>query len=269
MLLRLMCLCVAALGLAVPACAQERYGEVYDPEADAAALIDAALVQARDEGKTALFLFGANWCHDSRGLAHRLEDDPRLIDFVDAHYVVTPIDIGMRHRNIDQLQRFGVSAAYGTPTLVIVDSDGALLNSDTVHDWRASDDAGTADIAAYLALHAGVAPPIEGPVAVADIEMAAQGWPSRIQALEAEPDDADLIVYANGLSRSLARLSLGREARSQERDIVSRAEAERLGLEVSEDLTDAVGERLNRIQQDLPERMARELEETAEARADE
>ncbi len=266
---RLILLVLSMLALlAAPACAQDRYGEVYEADADAAALIDAALGQAAAEDKLVLILFGANWCHDSRGLAHRLMTDPVLTPVVEAHYVLTPIDIGIRHRNLDQLQRFGVAAAYGTPTLVIADPQAGLVNAGTVHDWRASDDAGTEDIAAYLAVLAGAPAPFEGPVASVHINAAAEGWASRAEAFT-HGDNEALDAYAAGLSRSLTRLAMGREARAGDRAIVSRADAQALGLAVSEDVTSIVLERLNRIRQDIPERRARELEESAEARAEE
>jgi hypothetical protein len=72
---RLILALMAALTLgAATACAQERYGEVYDETADAAAQIDAALAEAAARAGPALLVFGANWCHDSRGLAHTLGD---------------------------------------------------------------------------------------------------------------------------------------------------------------------------------------------------
>jgi thiol-disulfide isomerase/thioredoxin len=258
-------LCAAVTLLVAPACAQERYGEVYDPEADAAAQIDAALSQAAAEDKQLLILFGANWCHDSRGLAHRLMTDPLLAPLVENHYVVTPVDIGLRHRNLDQLQRFGVAAAYGTPTLIIADAEGALVNTGTVHDWRASDDAGVEDVAAYLAVHAAVPSPIEGPVATVDINAAAMGWTSLTSAAT-DGRDPELAAYAAGLARSLTRLSLGRESRAQGRAIIARAEAEALGLAVSEDVTETIAARLNRIEQNIAERFERERGEAAEAR---
>lgn len=223
----------AALALA-PACAEERYGAVYDADADAAGQIDAALRQAAAQDKQVLLLFGANWCHDSRGLAHRLMTDRLLAPLVEDHYVFTPVDIGVRHRNLDQLQRFGVAAAYGAPTLVIADADGGLINTDTVHDWRASDDAGVEDVAAYLAVHAAAPAPIEGAVATVDIAAAAESCTSLSEAMT-DGSDPELAAYAAGLA-------------------------------VSEDVTETVLARLNRIEQDIAERRARERDETADAR---
>jgi len=41
----------------------------YDAEADAEVDINHTLVAAKEEGKLAMLLFGANWCHDSRATA--------------------------------------------------------------------------------------------------------------------------------------------------------------------------------------------------------
>ena len=66
---------LASLALAGGAWAQHDSSAAHYPQdADASAVIDAALAQARDEDKQALIVFGADWCHDSRGLAEMLDD---------------------------------------------------------------------------------------------------------------------------------------------------------------------------------------------------
>jgi hypothetical protein len=35
--------------------------------------------------------------------------------------------------------RFGVPELYGTPTVLILSPDGALLNRASVHDWKTAD----------------------------------------------------------------------------------------------------------------------------------
>lgn len=126
---------VTALLLSISAGAQEAHETAFYPQdADAAAVIDAALAQARDEDKPALIVFGADWCHDSRGLAAKLDEDAQLSSLIADQYVLVRVDVGQRHRNQDQLARFGVIESFGTPTLVISDGAGALQNGLTAHD---------------------------------------------------------------------------------------------------------------------------------------
>ena len=110
----------------------------YDAARDAGADVDATLARARETGRHALLVFGANWCHDSRGLARKFSD-PRLAAMLSENYELLYVDVGKRDRNIDVAQRFGVDEIRGTPTVVIVSAEGEVLNLDTAHDWRTAD----------------------------------------------------------------------------------------------------------------------------------
>jgi hypothetical protein len=255
-------LCGAAL-------ADERAGAVYDPAADAEAAINATLAEAAQRDVPALLVFGANWCHDSRGFADRIATHPQLSDFMAEHYAVTFIDVGQRHVNLDQAARFGVETFHGTPTLVISNGDGLTENASTVHDWRAVYNAADADLATYFARFAGVAPVIEAD-ASADIDAAAEAWPpyqsamSSLEALPAQERDAGRAYY-QGLARSLARNAMGRVGEADALSIAAAADLAALGLPVWRDMTGAVIERMAEIGFDLEARRQRDLSETAEA----
>ena len=91
-------------------------------------------------GRRVLAVFGANWCHDSRALAGWLTSpgfEPLLRD----HFEVVFIDIGTpqtdKGRNLDLAARYGVSDIEGTPNLLVIDSDGALVNTpESAKGWR-------------------------------------------------------------------------------------------------------------------------------------
>ena len=110
------------------------FNEISDPGLD----IDAALAQASITGKNVLLVFGGNWCHDSRGLAAKFEM-PDLAAIIKDNYELVWVDIGFQDRNMNMLQRFGVYRIYGTPVVIILSSNGEILNSETMHDWRAAD----------------------------------------------------------------------------------------------------------------------------------
>ncbi len=269
----LVILLVLVIGTAT-ACADEREGADYDAGADAAAQVDTALARASTRDVPVLAVFGANWCHDSRGLAHRLQTNESLAAFLAAEYELVFIDIGQRDRNLDQLARFGVDQIFGTPTVVVAEPGGTLLNSESVHDWRTADNAGPAEVGAYLAHFAEVELPIEAEAA-ADLSAAIEAWPAYQNAMTALQDsdlsdDARAIraAYYTGFARSMARRALGQEAEAREVHAIDRAN-QKPGSVPLDDLTEAVIERLNERDMDLVARGNRELQRyEAEGRAD-
>ena len=131
---------LAALGffllLIVPAHAlDDEHPRPFDENYDAMDVVDEALLEGLAEQKRVLLVLGANWCHDSRGLAHHFQDE-ELAATLAEHYVLRFIDVGWRDQNHAVMMRFGVAAIYATPTVFIVDpTDERLLNRDTRNDW--------------------------------------------------------------------------------------------------------------------------------------
>ncbi|ABI64883.1 MULTISPECIES: thioredoxin family protein [Maricaulis] len=118
-----------------PVRADDEHPQPFDGNYDAMAVVDAAMAQALAEEKRLLLVLGANWCHDSRGLAHHFED-AELAATLEAHYITRYIDVGWRDRNHDIMQRFGVAAIYATPTVFVIDpADETLLNRDERNFW--------------------------------------------------------------------------------------------------------------------------------------
>ncbi|MEE9347066.1 MAG: thioredoxin family protein [Robiginitomaculum sp.] len=107
----------------------------YDETANARADIDAAMASARNNGTRLLLVMGANWCHDSRGLAARFER-PKFVSLIEEHYELVYIDVGEKDRNIDIAQSYGIDGIVGTPTILVVTADGVLLNKATAPTWR-------------------------------------------------------------------------------------------------------------------------------------
>lgn len=110
----------------------------YDPDRNAMADVNAALAAAKVSRRNALLVLGGNWCHDSRGIAAKFER-PELARVIAEGYELVWVDVGHRNRNLDVPARFGVADLYGTPTVLILSPEGALLNRESVHDWRTAD----------------------------------------------------------------------------------------------------------------------------------
>ncbi|MEM8918481.1 MAG: thioredoxin family protein [Pseudomonadota bacterium] len=122
----------------------------YDKNAPASLAVDAALKKAGQSGKRVILVMGANWCHDSRGLAGWFEK-PRFRTMLSKRYEVVYVDVGKRDRNIDIAQRFGIEKIVGTPTVLVLSSEGDLLNADSAPTWRNAASRDADDIYTYFA----------------------------------------------------------------------------------------------------------------------
>lgn len=121
----------------------------YDATRDAMFDVDAAFGAAQYSGKKVLLILGANWCHDSRGLAAKFLE-PSLAEVLETNFETVLVDVGQRDRNLDVGARFGVPELFGTPTVLILSADGDLLNAETVHDWRTADSKSFDETFAYF-----------------------------------------------------------------------------------------------------------------------
>ena len=107
----------------------------YDALADARNDILTATQAAKDADKMTIIAMGANWCHDSRGLAAQFEK-PRFQTLLSENYELVYVDVGQKNRNIDIAQDYGVDSIVGTPTVFILSPDGDVLNLETAPTWR-------------------------------------------------------------------------------------------------------------------------------------
>ena len=131
--------------------------KVYNADTDSMADVDAALARAGEHGTKALIVIGADWCHDSRGMAARL-DKPEfqtlIADNYELVYVSAGTNPGQKNQNREVSQRFGVDQIEGTPTVFIVKADGTVLNPDSAGYWRRADSIPVDMSYAYLDMYA-------------------------------------------------------------------------------------------------------------------
>jgi len=113
----------------------EQSGELYLPSDNAMADVETAIGAARESNKLALIVMGANWCHDSRGLASRLYQEP-LKSLVEENYVTVFVDVGFLEKGKDVISSLGPPVYYATPTVLIVDPvSRRLVNENDRHRW--------------------------------------------------------------------------------------------------------------------------------------
>lgn len=125
-----------------------------DPALVAQTSVDETLAAAASSGKHAIIVMGANWCHDSRALAGWFET-PRFQTLLNENYEVRYVDVGQKDRNIDVAQRFGIDDIVGTPTIVVTDSAGEVLNLETAPTWRNAASRSEDEIFEYFAYFVG------------------------------------------------------------------------------------------------------------------
>ncbi|QLC22525.1 thioredoxin family protein [Parasphingopyxis sp. CP4] len=132
----------AALPFAAPAAeaeAEHPEARPFDEARPALADVAMALARAAINRKRVLLVMGANWCHDSRGLAGWFER-PRFAAMLDRRYELVFVDVAQPQegngRNIDIARRFGIDEITGTPTVLVLSPEGALLNPETAPTWR-------------------------------------------------------------------------------------------------------------------------------------
>ncbi|MBB3764884.1 thioredoxin family protein [Sphingomicrobium lutaoense] len=129
----------------------------FDAHADAMAAVDAALARASRRGTHVLLVMGANWCHDSRGLAGLFET-PDMASLIEEHFELVYVDAGRPREedvhNLHVARRFGVERLEGTPNLFILSAEGELLNPpEDVIGWTDAASRDPGDIRDFLLAH--------------------------------------------------------------------------------------------------------------------
>lgn len=133
-LLKLMIFAAFALGTA-SADESNPEGRLYAPSSDAVGDVRQALAAAAGNNRKALVVMGANWCHDSRALAARLQQSP-LSDVVSQNYELVFVDVGFLAKGRSVLDELEVAQFYSTPTVLVVDPDsGKVINNEDRHIW--------------------------------------------------------------------------------------------------------------------------------------
>jgi len=106
----------------------------YDTSADAENQVKAALAKAKSEGKRVLIDMGGNWCPDCVILSNVMRL-PEVAPFIATHYEVVLVDMGRFNKNMQIPKRFGVvERIEGAPALLVLDSDGKLLDAGHLTD---------------------------------------------------------------------------------------------------------------------------------------
>ncbi|NOR20748.1 MAG: hypothetical protein GQ538_11750 [Xanthomonadales bacterium] len=137
-------------GLSSSATDAEIAGELYLPSEDPMAAVTAVIQTARKNDKLALVILGANWCHDSRGLASRFHQEP-MKSLIEENYETIFVDVGYLNKGKQVIESLGPPVYYATPTVLIIDPvSGELVNDHNRHQWADAFSISMDDTVAYF-----------------------------------------------------------------------------------------------------------------------
>jgi hypothetical protein len=150
------------ISIFLTACASAPTAPYPQSQSSAQALNDMQLTrdQAAQEDKLAMYVLGANWCHDSTDFALLL-DKHQVASEIEEHYKVQYINVGYLEHIREFIAPYDVPVIYGTPTVMIVDpSTNTLLNRASLPYWRNASSLNATDALHYFKqFSAGTPPP--------------------------------------------------------------------------------------------------------------
>jgi hypothetical protein len=101
--------------------------------------IEKAKDQALIKDKLLLLVLGAQWCHDSTGLAKNFST-AKMQTILQERFETLFIDVGYFEDQHNIVQKFGYPAYFGTPTVLVIDpKTDRLLNQNTIPKWQSAD----------------------------------------------------------------------------------------------------------------------------------
>ena len=119
--------------------AQER--KLYNPNADAAADIDAAIKKASAEKKYVLIQAGGNWCSWCIEFAGFAKATPKIDSVIKAGYVWYHLNWSKENENKKVFAKYGYAQRFGFPVFIILNEKGERIhtqNSEYLEDGKKS-----------------------------------------------------------------------------------------------------------------------------------
>lgn len=98
----------------------------YDESANAQQDLQRAFDTAAKTKRPVLVVFGANWCGDCKALDLALKA-PANAALMDKEFIVVKVDVGKFDRNLDVVERTGVTIKKGIPAAAVLSPQQKLL----------------------------------------------------------------------------------------------------------------------------------------------
>lgn len=127
---------------------------VYVDSADPMRDVQQALNRAKRSDKLLLVVMGAQWCHDSRGLAEKFTD-PEVAAVLADSYETVFVDVGYFKDLRKISERFDQPHYFATPTVMIINAKTErLINAKDMHIWGSADSVPTEKYIDYFSVYA-------------------------------------------------------------------------------------------------------------------
>lgn len=123
--------------------AQHASGEVlpeyvFSPSDNPVNEVEQLVSKAKQSNKLALVVLGAQWCHDSRGLAENFSK-PEMQSILNKRFETLFVDVGFLNDRRDVTSMFDYPAYFATPTVLIIDpASGKLINQSSLTTWQSA-----------------------------------------------------------------------------------------------------------------------------------
>lgn len=99
----------------------------YDPKRDPEKDIQDAVAEAQRTGKRILLEVGGEWCSWCHIMDRYFEQNPKLLEFREQHFVMIKINFSPENENKRLLLRYPKIQGY--PHIFVLETDGKLLHS--------------------------------------------------------------------------------------------------------------------------------------------
>lgn len=137
---RIILLC-SVIFLSVISVAQEK--KLYDPKADAATDIEAALKKAAAENKFVLLQGGGNWCKWCIEFARFCKADKQIDSLMNSSFVWYHLNYSKENENKPVFAKYSFPQRFGFPVFIILNAKGERIhtqNSAYLEDGKSSYD---------------------------------------------------------------------------------------------------------------------------------
>lgn len=123
---------------------------VYVSSASPMSDIDIGMEKAKQRGTNLLLVMGAQWCHDSRGLASKFAK-PEVAALLNDNYEVVFVDVGFYNDLRYITNRFGQASYFATPTVMVINPQNEeVVNRGDMDIWGSADSIPVADYLDYF-----------------------------------------------------------------------------------------------------------------------
>jgi thiol:disulfide interchange protein len=149
--MKIMKILALAAGLALATgTARPATRDIYPDPGQAKVQIAAALRTAAKTHKRILLDFGGNWCGDCQVLDLYLHD-PRNRPLLEANFVLVDVNIGHMDENLDIARQYQVPVEKGVPALAVLTSQGKLLYSQKIGQFKTMRTMDSSSVTTFLA----------------------------------------------------------------------------------------------------------------------